>query len=495
MKSVVNSLSSRLFITLFLLLSIISIGYVILMVSTTRLYFQEVTQKLNREVAALIVKETELLKGDDINNEALDKLFYTLMVVNPSIEFYLVDVEGKILAYNAPPGKVVRKTVSLEPINNFITAQNTFPILGDDPRDSSRKKAFSAAPLMQGDVLKGYLYIVLGGEFFDSMTTMISDSYILRITIGIAVACLFISLVLGFLSFNWLTRRLRHLSRSVARFRHSNFINPIELTPWRKDDNGDEIDQLGINVVGMSDQIIDQISQLRDAEVMRKEMLANISYDLRTPLTSLNGYLETLRMKEGTVSDEERRSYLDLAAKNAKNVNHLVAQIFELVSLESGGLKPSLEPFSLSELIHDVAQKFQPILDGKQMQFDLQLPESMPFVSADIALIERVLDNLIENAIKYTKNGGLVKLSLKMVTDGIEMQVSDTGIGIEPKDLVRIFDRFYRSEGRVDGKRPQGTGLGLAISQSILQLHNTVINVKSRPGYGSTFSFELPHAI
>lgn len=494
MKSPSRTLYGKLVAALLALLIIAGAGYVYLAITTTQLYVQEVNQKLNREVAEHIVAETPLLDRGTVNKDELKHLFHTLMVVNPSLELYLVDPQGAILAYDAPEEKILRQRISLGPVRSFLAGDQVFPILGDDPRSADGAKAFSVSPVMRDGELEGYLYIVLGGEIFDSLIAMIDDSYIMRLGLMVAAACLLVSLAVGFLSFNWLTRRLRQLTQGVERFQHSDFQTPPHFTFLRHGPRGDEIDVLGRNVEDMSSRIVDQMQLLRDADSMRQEMLTNISHDLRTPLTSLHGYLETLQMKHEQLSEEERKGYLDLAAKHAKNVSELVEQIFELATLESGGLKSSLEPFSLSELAHDVAQKFAPLLAQKNIALETNIPQSTPYVSGDIALIERVLDNLIENAIKYTNEGGRIELSLRIADEQVAAEIVDNGIGIAADELPQIFDRFYRGARDVDGAAPKGTGLGLAIAQRILQLHDADIAVDSEPGVGSRFSFELPVA-
>ncbi len=488
-----RTLYGKLVVALFALVASISLIYVGLTVTTTRLYLQEVNQKLNQTLAAGIVAEQPLLRGGAVDQAAFEGLFHSLMVINPSIELYLIDPEGAILSYNAPPGRVRRVRVSLAPIRAFIDGSEAFPIRGDDPRDPQGRKVFSAAEVRDGERLAGYLYVVLGGEAFDSVAQLIQDSYILRLAVGAGLASLALALVAGLLSFNWLTRRLRRLSAAVEAFKKGEFQAAMNLGPWRRGPRGDEIDALGITVEQMSRRIVDQIRQLRHADATRRELIANISHDLRTPLTSLQGYLETLLIKEGTLSEAERRHYLDLAAKHGKRLSQLTAELFELAMLESQGPELHFEPFSLAELVQDVAQKFELEAEKHLLRLETEIPPGAPFVSGDIALIERVLENLIENAIKYTPAGGRIRLSLVPGPGRIAARVSDTGVGIPEHEIPHIFERFYRVE-KSRGEGTEGTGLGLAIARRILDLHGSRIAVESKPGDGTSFSFELPTA-
>ncbi|MEN8196851.1 MAG: ATP-binding protein, partial [Pseudomonadota bacterium] len=452
----------------------------------------EVDQSLNAPLAQYIADAYPLIDGGEVNRPVLKELFDKLMVINPRIEVYLLDGEGTILAFSAEPGRVTREAVDLVPVRAWIAGPDMLPLRGDDPRDAAGQKPFTAAPVKDGDALAGYLYVVLGGEKYDSVAGMVSESLIVRLSLFAGGLGLLAALVVGMLSFAWLTRRLRRLTQAVDRFRDDGFESPMTLAGWRR--GGDEIDRLGVTVEEMSQRIADQIEQLRQADAARRDMVANISHDLRTPLASLQGYLETLSMKEDSFSAEEKRKYIDLAARQSDRLSRLVTELFELTMLDSTGTRLNFEPFSLPELVQDVTQKFQPQAERRNMTLELDMPASAPFVRADIGLIERVLENLIENAIKYTPEGGTVSLSLVPGTDGIEARVSDTGPGIPEADRERIFERFYRVEkSRADA--PEGTGLGLAITRRILQLHDSPIEVESTPGHGAAFSFRLPLAL
>ena len=488
-----HSLYGKLVVVLFALIAVISVVYIVLAVATTRLYLQEVNQKLNQELARGIVAESALMPGGRVNQAAVEELFHSLRVINPAIEVYLIDPEGAILAFNAPPGKVVRVRVSRAPIADFLAGVHAFPITGDDPRDAGGAKVFSVAPVVDGERLAGYLYIVLGGERFDPVAEMLQESHILRLAVAIAVASLLISLAAGVLSITWLTRRLSRLGTAVDAFRLSDFQVPLHLGAWRRGAGGDEIDQLGVTAEQMSQRIVDQIRELRHLDSSRREMVANISHDLRTPLTALQGYLETLSIKHDVLDEAERRHYLDLAVKHGRRLGQLTAELFELAMLDSRGAELHFEPFSLAELVQDVGQKFKLKAEKKRLRLEVVIPEYAPFVSGDIGLIERVLENLIENAIKYTPAAGSIRLSLVAGPERIAARVSDTGIGIPEDALPHVFERFYRVEkSRGDGQ--DGTGLGLAIAHRILQLHGSPIAVESVPGAGTSFTFELPVA-
>lgn len=485
-----RSLHVKLIATFLVLTTLIGAGYFALTLHTTRLYFQEAHQKLNRGIAGQIVAETRFFNDGVLDASKLDELFHTMMVINPSIEFYLTDIEGAILAYNAPPDRVVRMQIDLQPVKAFLDKPTQWPIVGDDPRHLERQKPFSAAPVFEQGQLRGYLYAVLGGETFESTAQLLEQSHILRLAILAGLIGLVATLAAGWVSFHWLTRRLRRLTDSVAAFRNAEFQVPSSAHQWRDNGKGDEIDKLGRAVAEMSQRIVDQIAQLHRADTVRREMLVNVSHDLRTPMTALQGYLDTLHMKEGALTEQERRVFLQRAATQCLQLNRLIDEIFDLAMLEAGERVPDVEPFCLAELVQDVAQKFALDARQKDIRLETRIPDDVPRVAADIALMERVLDNLIDNALKHTGNGGTISLNVENRQGTITLEITDTGVGIGKDDLPNIFNRFYRATNN-PGK---GSGLGLAIVRRILQLHHAVIQVESQLGQGTRFSFGLPAA-
>lgn len=490
----IQTLNRKIAVALFILIGLLSIFYIVAAVQSTQLYQQEIQQKLNRTLADHIASDIPLLSDGTANQEALEELFHTLMIVNPSIELYLVDTKGSILAFNAPPGKVQLDKIELGHVLEFLEETNALPIKGTDPRNPDRLKAFSAAPVYENQQMAGYLYIVLGGENYDTVVEMIQDSYILRLLFWLGISAFILSLITALFSFNWLTGRIRQISAGVEEFKSSEFETPISLHDWHRRSDGDEIDKMGITIEKMSQVNVEQFQQLRQADVARRELIANISHDLRTPLTSMQGYLETLQIKKVQLSADEQSKYIELAIKHSKRLGLLIADLFELAMLESPDSKANIEQFSLAELVQDVIQKFELKTARKNLQLGCDIPEYAPSVKGDIAMIERVLENLIENAIKFSHEGGAIQITVSPDDENLDVKVVDTGIGIAADEIPNLFQRFYCvDKSRSDGTR--SNGLGLAIAHRILQLHDSTISVKSEPGQGSCFSFSLPIAI
>ncbi len=487
MSALLHSLSARLVVTLAVLFILVGIFFVFLMGSMTERYQQEVAQKLNQELAGHIVAERLLLRDGRVDKEGLEHIFHMLMVINPAIEVYLLDPAGRVLAFAAPHGKVKRETVDLVPVQAFLGGAHSLPILGDDPRNPDRQKVFSAAPLKQNGKLQGYLYVILGGESYENIAHMLQDSYVMKLNAGVVASGLVFALLLAMLFFTVLTRRLRRLTRSMDTFRRTGQVPAPETQVTR----GDELDDLRTSFEDMAQRITEQMERLQENDSLRRELVANVSHDLRTPLASLQSHLETLRIKEDELDAAEKQRYLEIALQNISRLNTLVNQLFELAKLDANEVTPEYEPFALPELVQDVVHKFQ--LRAEQEDIEL-VPDiantTIPFVVADIGLIERVLDNLLDNALRHTPRGGTVTVSLTPNHGHVTVQVRDTGHGIGEQDLPYVFDRFYK--GSQNARTRGGAGLGLAIVQRILELHGSVIHAASQNNAGTAFSFDLP---
>jgi len=482
-----KTLYSKLALTLFILLCLVGIILIYVIGRSSSLYQQEVTQKLNRNLATHIVAEYPLIKDRKVNREALDHLFHQLMVVNPSIELYLLDEEGAVIGYSAPSGKVKRTRIALEPVIRYLDGDARFPLKGDDPRDINGRKVFSAARIFDRDDPQGYLYIVLGGEQYDHVAQLLGDSYILDSALVVLLAALMAALSGGLLVFAFQTRRLRSLGYVIRRYQGERGEGrQAARYPGKTDD---EIDVLGQQFNAMADKITSQFRELKQMDDVRREMVANISHDLRTPLTTMRGYLETLQLKHAELTAEERQEYLQTALSHSERLGRMVEELFELARLESVESVVFSEPFSMCELVQDVTQKFQLRAREKSIQLNASLNPKAPRVYGDIAMMQRVLENLLENGLRHTMEGGSIDIGVDVDSGNVVVQVADTGCGIPGEDVARIFERFYQQDKH---RSSNSFGLGLAIVKRILELHGSDINVTSEIDRGTTFSFRIP---
>ena len=481
-----RTLYAKLALVLVVLMVSVGLLYALLSTSATRNYLQQVSQQFNSDLARNLVMDRNLVAEGRLNEEALKETFHQYMVINPSIEIYLLDLEGQILSYSADPGKVTRKHVALEPIRAFLSGEGAYPLLGDDPRSHDRRKAFSVTPVPSAELPEGYLYVVLRGEEFDSVDRMIEESHFLRLSGYAVLGSLGIALLVGLVLFFIMTRRLRRLSSSMEQFQASGFS---AHSPYGGFPEGDEIDRHGASFDRMAERITAQLAALKQQDALRRELVAHVSHDLRTPLAALRGYLESLKLKEGELTPEEREDYLAIALRQSERLTRRVGELFELAKLDAQETQPECEPFAPAELAQDVVQKFQLKAQEKWLRLELEPIEGLPFVYADIALTERVLENLIENALRHTSASGVINVFLNQQGGMVSINVTDSGSGIAQADLPLIFKSFYRAKGQQNN---DSTGLGLAIAKRIVELQGGEIQVTSRLGEGSGFSFTLP---
>ncbi len=485
-----RTLYAKLALALFVLFALVGAGFFVASLYSAYLYQQEVAQRLNRDLAMYIVDEQVRVRDGRIDTSTLKDLFHTVMIINPSLELYLLDSDGRVIAYSTEFGEIPRRRVSLEPIEQLLAGEVSMPVLGDNPRSATGRKVFSAFPIEDGGRRLGYIYAVLGSEQVDHISEMLQQSTIMRMGVGAVMLALVFAFLGGLVLFFAITRRLHRLSRSMQQFQRSSIdeadAEPVAATAAARD----EIDSMQITFEQMARRIESQMSRLKETDALRRELVANVSHDLRTPLASLKGYVETLLLKDDRLSEGERRQYLQIAHDNAQRLNKLVNELFELAKLDAGELKLRRETFSLAELAHDVIQKFQLRAREQNVALEVDIDSDVPFVEADIGLIERVLDNLVDNALKNTPAGGTIRLTLDSDGKLVSIQVADTGRGIASHELPHIFRRFYRRSD--PGQPSSGAGLGLAIAQRIVELHGSELSVRSILHQGTRFAFALP---
>jgi signal transduction histidine kinase len=490
-KSLTHTLFARLSIALMLVVGLIGSAFFAIEHFSTQLYYEEITQRLNASIAMYVTGEMQLIEDGVVDDEALKLLAQRAMIINPTVEVYLLDTSGRILAHALPPGAIQTDRVALEPVRKLIAGGTAMPLRGTDPRNSERRKIFSAHPVMHNGVLQGYLYAVLGGQKYDELANSVRSSYVQKLSFGALSAIVLAAFLVGLLVFGLLTRRLTRLTAEVRQFTESG-CDPDGIPVLGEESTaGDEIGQLRMAFSRMANKIGEQVEGLRETDRLRRELVSNVSHDLRTPLASMHGYVETLLLKNDSLSAAERLRYLEITRKHSLRLRQLIGDLFELSKLDSASIQPSLETFSLAELLQDVTQEFELEAQKKGIAIEVQAPPSAALVHADIGLIQRVLENLLRNALKYTPTGGSITISLDPQPGCVAVAVADTGCGIAQPDLERIFDRFYRSEQGEEG-RSNSAGLGLAIVKRILDLHGSRITVRSAPNEGTRFEFDIP---
>jgi signal transduction histidine kinase len=330
----------------------------------------------------------------------------------------------------------------------------------------------------------GYIYAILSSEEYDAVSGALSKNYFWQVGLRSIAITFLVALLIGLFLIWIITRNYRNVIDVMEKFKQGDTTARVRLHS-----RGD-IKQIGDMFNGMADILTENIEKLKAVENLRRELIANVSHDLRTPISIIHGYIETLQIKGEQLCAEDRNRYLNIVIESTEKLQKLVNELFELSRLEANQVEPQKEPFSISELVSDITSNYFVIAKEKDITIKAELVQDLPPVLADISLIERVMQNLLDNAVKFTPRGGKIIIKTSQADHHISVSVSDTGIGVKESDQSKIFERYYRANDFVDLKN--STGLGLAIVKKILDLHHSSLQLQSQKDAGSKFTFQLP---
>ncbi|NNF57150.1 MAG: HAMP domain-containing protein [Rhodothermaceae bacterium] len=407
--------------------------------------------------------------------------------INRRLDVYLLEADGTIKGWFMGGGEDPQlEGVALGPIMQFLYNEPA-PILGDDPSRPGEQAPFSVSPISVMGQEGCYLYLLLQSEDYDAVLASLRGPVFGRLALRASLLAFALTALVGLALFWWLSRRLTTLRAAVSAFERGQIDRRVTVQ------SNDELGHLSAAFNAMAEQIEGQMEDMRRADRLRRELVANVSHDLRSPLASIQGYLETLQLKAESLPPERRRRYVDVALAQTRRLGSLVTQLFDLSKLDARQVQPHFEAFPIAELMQDVVMQYEPEAEKRGVVLRAVLPETgLPLVRADIGLIERVLTNLLDNALRYTPEGGTVEV--RPVDDGamVCVEVADTGVGISPEVLPHVFERFVRADASRSRAQGDGAGLGLAIAKRIVDLHGGAIKVESEPGVGTTFTFGLP---
>lgn len=480
-----KSLYWRISLSFFVVLLIVGFSYIFITATTAQRYFQETTQRLNASVADYLIKEVNPFQDGKVNEEALGVIMHSMMAVNPGIEVYLLDPNGEIISFVVLDQKVKLKRVDLEPIQKFIAEKGDNFILGDDPRNPGQESVFSATSVYENNQLLGYVYITLASEKYETITSSLLGSFWLQLTFNSIVITLVVAFLIGLVLISWLTRHLREVVRTVEKFKNGDLEARVS-----ESNSNSELALLGNTFNHMADTIINNIDELKKVDSLRRELIANVSHDLRNPLAIINGYIETLQIKGEKLSREEKEKYLKIISDSTDRLTKLVADLFDLSKLESGQMNVKLERLKIQELLFDSALKYELLAQTKGIEIKSKICQNLPIVKADLSLIDRVIQNLLDNAVKYTPNDGQILIdACEVPNGGVSIKIRNTGNGILQEELNSLFDRYYMIDK--NQQSVQGSGLGLAIVKHILEIHGSEIRIHSDSKSFTEFEFEL----
>lgn len=469
-----------------LLLALLGLAYFFIATQVSKKYYNSVQQQLYGNTASHLAGFTHPLKNGRPDTLVTHDIIHSIMVINPAVEVYLLDTAGKIIDFVVPDKSVKMQRVNLTAVKQFIAVNGRDYIVGDNPKQPGEACIFSAAPILENNIVTGYVYAVLASEQQKKIQAVFNHNLFFRLGGTIFFATLVIAFIVGIIIFFLITDSICQIATVVKRFKEGDYTARIE--GYAKGNLG----MLTSTFNEMADVIVSNIEKITSTDKLRQELIANVSHDLRTPLAIMRGYVETLVMKDEYISKTEKDRYLEVIMDSSKKLSALVEQLFHYSKLEANQVTPEKEQFLIDELASDVLVKYQLMADEKNITLTLDSPGHLPPVFADIALTERVFQNLLDNAFKFTPQGGQITIQLRNHLTGVKVQIADTGIGIAKADQAYIFDRYKQLPGDAQPQKTMGMGLGLAIVKKILDLHQVKIYVNSAPGEGALFWFELP---
>jgi signal transduction histidine kinase len=290
-----------------------------------------------------------------------------------------------------------------------------------------------------------------------------------------------IAAVIALIMARWLargmTQPLRDMAEAARRMQTGDYSTRIHTT------TRDEVGQLAAAFNRMS-------QELDNLEASRRDLVANVSHELKTPITAIRAHLENLL--DGV--EEPNPETVQIMLTQSERLGRLVEQLLDLSKLESGEVPLRREPVSLAPLVARVMSEIEVARSDRDVDVQSALPEDLPAIEADAERVHQVIFNLVDNAVRFTPGGGEVRIEAHRHNGAVEVSVADTGVGIPAESLPRLFERFYRvdhARAREDG----GTGIGLAIARSVVEAHGGSIRAESEPGHGSVFTFDLPIAV
>jgi signal transduction histidine kinase len=487
-----RTLFSKLLVVLLAFGTMMAVIFALVVRSSDENYHREIDQRAATTLATQIAARLGGVDRRADPSVSLQRKLEELAAMTPGVDLYILDAQGKVLASSVAPPGIKRDQVDMTPVRRYLNGEASLPILGNDPSHPSRDDVFSAASISADGNGGAYLYALVHRRDHQPAAGLIRVNYLLGQGLGVVLAAALFAIASSLVIARLLTRRLGRLGRAMKDFRQSGFTEvPPALLRRPTDRPEDEVAQLHRTFTDMAQRIVDQMRELKRMDAMRRELLADISHDLRTPLTAMQGHLETLTVKEDALSAERKREYLEIATRQTKRMAKLVSKLFELAKLEAHQVTVELEAFALPDLVQDVTQKLSLAAAQKGVSLRVDMPEDLPLAYGDIGLMERVFDNLMENALRHTPAGGTIGVRLVEAKQSIAVEVSDTGTGIAVEDLPYVFDRFFRAKRDRPGTSDRA-GVGLALVKNILELHGTKIRVSSKVGVGTTFQFEVP---
>ena len=475
------SIFRRITILVFALITILGVLFMGVTYYATTHFHLASTQLLNKDVATHIAKFASPFDHNGINKRKADSIFKNVMILNPSTEVYFLDSTGNVMDFYGPTKEIKLWKIPLANINKYITSKGQEYIKAPDPRDPSYSKIFSAAEVMSNSKKLGYIYVILGSNEYRNVSDMLFSSHISNLAIKAFIFIIVLSIAFSLLYIQRIQKSFNRMLNVLEKFQQGDYTA-------RFTKKNDEFAPVSHAFNKMADLLTYNINQLTNADNERKNFIANIYHDLLTPLSIARGYAETFLIKRDEISRKVLDEYVEMILKKNLQVEDMVKQLFEISKMESPEFKAKKEPFVLSEIVQETVNTFQ--LNALQKKVNLKCIQCQyhVWINADIRLMERVIQNLVDNAIKSTPENGEILVAIEVKNNDLIFKIENNG-PLLTKDLLQWINN-PENEYRLQMDKP-GTGLGLYITKKILYLHNSSLQAYCINNSHNIFTFAI----
>lgn len=474
----------RISILFFTLITLLCLLFMAISYFLTTNFHQASTQLLNKEVAAHIAKFTSPYEKNGINKAKADSVFKNAMVLSPSAEVYFLDTIGKVIAFHAPKSEIKLWTIPLENIKKLIASKGAIYIKGPDPKNISEPKIFSAAEVKAKTRNLGFIYVILTSN--KNVTDILYLSYISRLLVIAFCVIIGLSIIFSFVYLNRVQRSFNRMIDVLEKFQNGDLEARFKI----KED--DELAPVTLAFNKMADMLSDNIHRLTRSVTERKDFIINISHELKTPLAIARGYTESLSIKKVSheLSRAEQEEYVQIILDKILQVDIMVNQLFELSKMDSIEFKPAKEPFVLSEIVQETVNAFQ--IKATQKQVILKCTQCLyhVWINADVSLMERAVQNLINNAVDNTNEHETIQVAMEAGDNELIFKLQYKGNPLPPDLLQWLNDP--REESTLQANFFTTSGIRFLIVKKILQLHHSSLKAYADNNAGNIFTFGMP---
>ncbi|MEO8583888.1 MAG: HAMP domain-containing sensor histidine kinase [Flavitalea sp.] len=474
----------RVTLFIFILIASLSVFFIGITYLAATNFYQASTQNLNRNVASYIAEFASPFGPNGINKAKADSVFENAMVISPGAEIYFLDTTGKVVSFYAERKEIKSWLVPLDNIHKLIKEQGRIYIKNLDPKDPLHPKIFSASEVYDHNRRKlGYIYVIIGSLKYRDVSDMLFDSHVGYLAAEAFTIIILLSILISLLYIRYLKKGFNSMITVLENFEHGDFDARFSIR------DHDEMLQVKQAFNKMADLLNHNFNKLIKSEKERKDFIANISHDLRTPLAVVRGFIETLIIKqEGReLTKEQQQEYLELSATKIQQVEKMVRQLFELSRMDSAEFEPKKEPFIFSEILQECINASLIAASLKNISIDYKESINNVWINADISMMERVVQNLIDNAIHYTPENGEIKVDLHPQAGSVIFTIQNSGEALSRE----LIDWMNTVDHQIVSLKPSKKGLGLSIIKKILHLHEYPVSVKSDKNRNS-ISFLMP---